>query len=109
MSDPIDLFDPAGVAPTPAPTSRRAVQAPAPALARRSAGERPASYRLPVELLEELDARTRRLDLPVSVTVAAAIGELLARDDEEITAVVVGRAATRPLQVKRRRADRVER
>ncbi len=49
---------------------------------------RVASYRLPDELLDELNARTRRLELPIGLTVAAALVEFLDRDDAAITAVV---------------------
>ena len=51
-------------------------------------GSRVASYRLPDELLDELDERTRPLGLPIGLTVAAAMLELLDRDDAAITDLV---------------------
>jgi hypothetical protein len=64
---------------------------------------RVASYRLPDELLEELDDRARRLGVPIGMTVAAGLLQLLDQDDEAIVdlveraedARVMGRRAAR--------------
>jgi hypothetical protein len=51
-------------------------------------GTRVASYRLPDELLEELDARARRLGVPIGMTVAAGLLQLFDQDDETIIGLV---------------------
>jgi hypothetical protein len=51
-------------------------------------GTRVASYRLPDELLEELDARARRLGVPIGMTVAAGLLQLFDHDDETIIGLV---------------------
>lgn len=51
-------------------------------------GSRTATYRLPGDLLDELDARVRTLDLPLGLTVAAAVLRLLDDDDAAIVASV---------------------
>ena len=51
-------------------------------------GTRVASYRLPDELLEELDARARRLGVPIGMTVAAGLLELFDQDDETVIRLV---------------------
>lgn len=51
-------------------------------------GTRVASYRLPDELLEELDDRARRLGVPIGMTVAAGLLQLFDHDDETIVRLV---------------------
>jgi hypothetical protein len=51
-------------------------------------GTRVASYRLPDELLEELDERARRLGVPIGMTVAAGLLQLFDQDDESIVRLV---------------------
>jgi hypothetical protein len=51
-------------------------------------GTRVASYRLPDELLEELDERARRLCVPIGMTVAAGLLQLFDQDDESIVRLV---------------------
>lgn len=51
-------------------------------------GTRVASYRLPDELLEELDDRARRLGVPIGMTVAAGLLQLFDQDDETIISLV---------------------
>jgi hypothetical protein len=51
-------------------------------------GTRVASYRLPDELLEELDDRARRLGVPIGMTVAAGLLQLFDQDDETIVRLV---------------------
>ncbi|MBS0592034.1 MAG: hypothetical protein JSR84_01045 [Proteobacteria bacterium] len=51
-------------------------------------GTRAQTYKLPDQLIEELDARTTTLNLPIGMTVAAAIVAALdLKDDELITLV----------------------
>lgn len=66
-----------------------------------SGGTRPASYRLPNELLDELDERTHGLRLPVGLTVTAALLRLLDESDELIVAAV-DRADDAQHQARRR-------
>lgn len=47
-------------------------------------GSRTATYRLPEGLLEELDERARRLNLPLGMTVAAGVLLLLDQDDHAL-------------------------
>lgn len=47
-------------------------------------GSRTATYRLPEALLEELDERARRLNLPLGLTVAAGVLLLLDQDDRAL-------------------------
>jgi hypothetical protein len=70
-------------------------------------GSRTATYRLPEDLLSELDARARALDLPLGMTVAAAVLGLLDGTDDEVVAAVeraedarlhASRRARRPAQ-----------
>lgn len=49
---------------------------------------RTATYRLPEDLVAELDARARALGLPLGVTVAAGVLALLDEDDDTIVAAV---------------------
>jgi hypothetical protein len=51
-------------------------------------GTRVASYRLPDELLEELDDRARRLSVPIGMTVAAGLLQLFDQDDKTIIGLV---------------------
>ncbi len=49
---------------------------------------RPASYRLPDDLLTELDERARALRLPIGLTVTAALLQLLDAEDDKILELV---------------------
>lgn len=53
-----------------------------------SAFDRTVSYRLPPELLAELDQRIWKLRLPIGVTVAAAIADLLDKQDTDVLKLV---------------------
>ena len=67
---------------------------------------RTASYRLPDELLTELDDRARALGLPIGMTVAAGVLQLLDQDDAAVVAAVE-RAEDARLQGQRQaRRDR---
>jgi len=86
--------------------STSAPQDPPPALAPTqwrewSSFDRTVSYRLPPELVTELEERLWKLRLPAGVTVAAALTELLDLDDEQLRARVARAEASKP---RRRRA-----
>jgi len=66
-----------------------------------SSFDRTVSYRLPPELVSELEERLWKLRLPAGVTVAAALTELLDLDDEQLRARVARAEASKP---RRRRA-----
>jgi len=80
---------------TPAP-STSATSAPSPAVLQQNAeadnepwrkwgtGSRTATYRLPEGMLNELDERARSLNLPLGLTVAAAVLLLLDQDDHAV-------------------------
>lgn len=53
-----------------------------------SADDRPQTYRLPPELINELKDRTGALKLPIGVTVAAAVAAALDLDDGELMTLV---------------------
>jgi|SRR5450755_916957 hypothetical protein len=74
--------------PDPAPSSPSSP--PAAQATWRSWGpfDRTVSYRLPAELVQELEDRIWRMRLPVGVTVAAAFAQLLDLADEELQALV---------------------
>ncbi len=61
-----------------------------------SSFDRTVSYRLPPELLAELEDRLWALRLPVGVTVAAALADLLDRPDEEILRLAARAEAAKP-------------
>jgi len=61
-----------------------------------------ASHRYPLELLDALDELTRRLNLPVGLTVSAALASLLDRSDADITTAVERAADARPRTLRRR-------
>lgn len=64
-------------------------------------GSRTATYRLPEDLLEELDSRSRTLELPLGMTVGAALLQLLDQDDSALIAAVE-RVEDARLQASRR-------
>ena len=54
-----------------------------------------ASFRLPDELLDELDTRAGELGVPLGMTVAAGLLHLFDQDDETVLEVVDRAEATR--------------
>ncbi len=92
--------------PTPEERSASPAKDPSPSPARAqwrewSSFDRTVSYRLPPELIDELEDRLWKLRLPAGVTVAAALTELLDLDDEQLKARVARAEAAKP---RRRRA-----
>ncbi len=61
-----------------------------------SSFDRTASYRLPTELLDELEERLWRLRLPVGVTVAAALAHLLDEPDVTVGELVARAERAKP-------------
>lgn len=117
----VDLFNPAGAvagtaavphesatatdqsptAPEPSPRNRKPESLPVPTPDPQAASdawtwsgaERMGSHRYPVELLDRLDERTRELDLPIGLTLAAALALVLEFTDRDLEKLVRGRAA----------------
>lgn len=85
---------------TPAPGRRRATRRPAPAPAPQPPTPQRTSelewtgatdvttFRLPAEVLQELHQRSRALGLAKGMTVAAALLELLEREDDQLVELV---------------------
>ncbi len=63
--------------------------------------DRTASYRLPAELLEELEERLWRLRLPVGVAVAAALAHLLDEPDDRVSELVACAERAKPRRRRR--------
>jgi len=59
------------------------------------------SHRFPSELLERLDEFTRQRNVPVGLTVAAALASLFERPEDEILALVHRAADARPRRLTR--------
>lgn len=85
---------------TPVPRRRRATHRPAPAPAPQSPAPQRTpevewtgatdvtTFRLPAEVLQELHQRSRALGLAKGMTVAAALLELLEREDDQLVELV---------------------
>jgi hypothetical protein len=58
--------------------------------------DRTVSYRLPPELLDELDERIWKLRLPIGVTIAAAIADLLDKPNPELLKLVERAEESKP-------------
>ncbi|MBV9804117.1 MAG: hypothetical protein JO130_13040 [Solirubrobacterales bacterium] len=69
-----------------------------------SSFDRTVSYRLPPELVSELEERIYQLRLPAGLTVAAALTSLLDLDDAQLQARVARAETCKPR--RRRRGDR---
>ena len=103
--------DPAG---TPAPRRRRATRRPSPAPKAAAPQAPPAgewtgatdvtTLRLPAEVLHALHERSRQLGIAKGMTVAAALLELLQREDAELVELV--ESTQQRYDVARRRARR---
>ena len=90
-ADSAEARDPRREMPAPAPQRARGQAAPPPARPpwrEWSSFDRTVSYRLPPELITELEDRLWDLRLPVGVTVAAAIVDLLDKPNEELVKLV---------------------
>lgn len=62
----------------------------------------PKTHRYPLELVDRLDERTKTLDLPVGLTVAAALATFLDLSDEELVAAVERAQTARKPRLRRR-------
>lgn len=87
----------------PAPRSQTNVIAPPAPEPWRDWGsfDRTASYRLPAELLEELEERLWRLRLPVGVAIAAALAHLLDEPDARVSELVACAERAKPRRRRR--------
>ena len=120
---PITVDDPTGPAAptTPAPVSTSSEAAPKPTQAsatppasaptpspvtRWGGSATTTAYRLPGDMVDELAERVHELGLPVGLTVAAAVDQLLALPDEDLTAVVRAAESARRLARPDRRVRR---
>lgn len=62
----------------------------------------PKTHRYPLELMDRLDDRTKALDLPVGLTVAAALATFLDLTDEDLVAAVERAQTARKPRLRRR-------
>ncbi len=88
--------------PKPSAPARTATEPDPGAWAWASGIDVPKTHRYPLELMDRLDERTKALDLPVGLTVAAALATLLDLADEELVSAVERAQSARKPRLRRR-------